>query len=136
MNYSENPINAVEAMAEKFGFYEVPVDNELVEYRVGLLKEEFKETIDAHAEGDAEKVVDGHIDLIVIAVGNLSMMGVDVHTAFDEVMKANMAKERRKRSETDPDGASIAKPEGWQPPDHSNNHGVLDEIYRQRDSET
>lgn len=129
MSYSADAFGAVDGMVEKFGFREGPTTEEVVDYRMGLLTEEYQETVGAYQVEDAEGIVDGHIDLIVIAMGNLAIFGVDAREAFDRVMEANMAKERGKRKETDPEGSSIIKPEGWVGPDHSDNHGVLDEVF-------
>jgi hypothetical protein len=129
MSYSSDAIGSVEAMVEKFGFRAAEPTAEVVQYRMDLLTEEFQETVGAHQVDDPEGVVDGHVDLIVIALGNLSIFGVDPREAFDRVMSANMAKERGKRKDTDPEGSSIVKPSGWVAPDHSDNHGVLDKIY-------
>lgn len=129
MSYSADAFGAVDGMVEKFGFDKGPVTDDVVQYRMDLLTEEYQETVGAHQAEDAEALVDGHIDLIVIAMGNLAIFGVDARTAFDRVMEANMAKELGKRKPTDPEGSSILKPEGWVGPDHSDNHGVLDAIY-------
>ncbi len=130
MPYSPDAFGAVDAMVAKFGFADKPADSDVVQYRMDLLEEEFQETLGAHRTEDAEGLVDGHIDLIVIAMGNLAIFGVDAREAFDRVMEANMAKELGKRKPTDPDGSSIVKPDGWVGPDHSNNHGVLDVAYK------
>jgi hypothetical protein len=129
MTYSSDAIGAVEAMVEKFGFKDGELTGNVVDYRIGLLTEEYQETIGAYRTGNAQEVVDGHIDMIVIALGNLSMFGVDAREAFDEVMNANMAKERGKRRESDPDSVSIVKPDGWVGPNHGGNTGKLDELF-------
>lgn len=129
MSYLNRPFQAVEDMVKHFGFMDRPVTKEVFDYRMGLLEEEYGETRVAADYGDPEGIVDGHIDLIIIAVGNLAMFGVDIDQAFDEVMTANLEKRRGKRSESDPEGASIYKPEGWVPPSHIGNHGILDEMF-------
>lgn len=117
-------------MVDKFGFKDQPLTEEILQYRMDLLHEEYLETVGAHHVGSAEELVDGHIDIIVIAIGNLAMFGVDAQKAFDEVMRANMAKKVGKRRDGDPDGVSITKPNGWVGPDHSDNLGVLNDIYK------
>ncbi len=119
----------IDTFVEKYGFTDVPYTPEVHQYRMDLLSEEYEETVGAHMTGDAECLVDGHVDMIVILMGNLAMMGVDGKRAFNEVMRANMSKVLAARKDGDPDGASIAKPVGWVGPDHSDNHGKLDEIY-------
>lgn len=132
MSYSSNAFEAIDGFVDKFKFTEQDVTEEVVDYRMDLVTEEYQETIGAHMTGDAEGVVDGHVDMIVILMGNLAIMGIDGRQAFDRVMEANMAKQLGKRKETDPEGSSILKPDGWVGPNHSDNHGVLDEIYAKK----
>jgi len=129
MTYSKDAIGAVEGFVDKFKFKEPEFTEEVLDYRMGLLKEEWQETDGAFRTSNPEELVDGHVDIIVIALGNLAMMGVDIQKAFDEVMRANMSKELGKRSLTDPDGVSIIKPQGWVGPDHKDNHGKLEAIF-------
>jgi hypothetical protein len=129
MKYSTHAFESVSKFADKFGFTSVEVTEEVVDYRIGLLTEEYQETIGAHRTANAEELIDGHIDIIIIAMGNLAIFGVNGEEAFDQVMAANMAKKLGKRRESDPEGSSIIKPEGWTGPDHSGNHGKLDDIY-------
>ncbi len=135
MNYGERPFESIKEFAEKFNFKDGEVTEEVVDYRMSLLTEEYQETVGAHMVGNAEELVDGHIDLIVIAMGNLEIFGVDAHEAFNRVMVANMSKVLGKRRESDPEGKSIMKPEGWVGPDHSDNHGELDRVYDERERE-
>ena len=73
-----------------------------------------------------KRVVDGLIDLCVVAIGTLDAMGVNVHKAWDEVLTANMAKEVGvKESRPNPLGLpDLIKPEGWIAPVHFPNHGI------------
>lgn len=127
-NYSADAFTAVDNMVDKFAFTAAPVSGEVVDYRIGLLTEEYQETVGAYQSGDPEGIVDGHVDLLVIVMGNLAMFGVDARVAFNRVMAANMAKVPGKRRDSDPEGVSMVKPEGWVGPDHHDNHGVLDAI--------
>ena len=68
--------------------------NRFLQFRLEFLQEELNETQLAYENADAEEVVDGLIDLIVIAVGTLDILDVDADKAWDEVHKANMAKEK------------------------------------------
>lgn len=96
-------------------------------FRMSLLEEEYKETIYACEDRDAEEIIDGLIDIIVIAIGTLELSGVDVNKAWNEVMRANMSKVRGiKPGRESSGGFDVIKPEGWKGPDHSDNHGVLD----------
>lgn len=115
----------------KFKFDAEPMDLEKLDFRLQLLREEFLETVQACENFDAEEVVDGHIDLIVIALGNLYLLGVDIEKAWDEVFRANMSKVRGvKPGREQSGGFDVTKPEGWKKPNHNDNHGVLDELFK------
>ena len=103
---------------------------QLLHFRVAFLKEEFDETFKAVGEKDAEEIVDGLIDLCVVAIGTLDLMGVDAYEAWHEVHKANMSKEVGvKESRPNPLGLpDLVKPEGWKAPSHLGNHGLLNNI--------
>lgn len=120
-----------ERMQRKFGMDKEPLDLEKLKFRVEvLLQEEMGEALDALDEKNAEELVDAHIDLMVIALGNLHLMGVDINKAWKEVYRANMSKKRGiKPGRESSGGFDLIKPEGWKAPDHSDNHGVLDEIF-------
>tara|TARA_R110000744_G_scaffold186907_1_gene306309 strand:- start:244 stop:540 length:297 start_codon:yes stop_codon:yes gene_type:complete len=95
-----------------------------------FLHEELGETEKASETGiplDSEEVVDGLIDLCVVALGTLDALGVDPYRAWDEVHKANMSKEVGvKEGRDNPLGLpDLVKPNGWIAPDHSDNHGDL-----------
>jgi len=117
-------------MHEKYGVHEWVKNNpeklkEFLEFRLKFLQEELDETRKAAAANDAEEIVDGLIDLCVVAIGTLDAFGVDAHAAWDEVLKANMAKEVGIKPERpNPLGLpDLMKPEGWQPPSHEGNTG-------------
>jgi hypothetical protein len=99
-------------------------------FRLDFLHEELGETEKASETGiplDSEEVVDGLIDLCVVALGTLDAVGVDPYRAWDEVHKANMSKEVGvKEGRDNPLGLpDLVKPNGWIAPDHSDNHGDL-----------
>lgn len=115
---------------KKFGFDSQPLTKENLQFRMDILTEEFLETTKAFREKNAEEWVDGHIDLLVIALGNLHLAGVDVEKAWKEVFRANMSKIRGvKKGREQSGGFDVMKPEGWKPPSHKDNHGVLDELF-------
>ena len=60
---------------------------------MAMIQEEVDETNAAIKDGNAEEIVDGLIDMCVVAIGTLDAMGVDAHRAWNEVLTANMAKE-------------------------------------------
>lgn len=88
-------------------------------YRYGFLQEEMAETDQAYHEGDLAGVADGLIDLIYVAIGTLQLMGVPVAEGWNEVQRANMAKERVPSAEGSKRGHGwdVRKPAGWKPPD-------------------
>ena len=98
-----------------------------LEFRLNFIKEEYDETCKALSEEDSEEIVDGLIDLCVVAIGTLDAMGVNAHKAWDEVYEANMAKEVGvKESRPNPLGLpDLIKPEGWTAPSHEKNHGII-----------
>ena len=102
-------------------------------FRVKFLNEELDETkLAANNAGyiDAEEVVDGLIDLCVVAIGTLDAFGIDANKAWDAVLEANMNKEVGiKETRPNPLGLpDLIKPEGWVAPSHEGNHGDLKKI--------
>ena len=102
-------------------------------FRLDFLHEELGETEKAAESGkpiDAEEVVDGLIDLCVVAIGTLDALGVDPYKAWDEVYRANMSKEVGvKEGRDNPLGLpDLIKPKGWVGPSHKDNHGLLNKI--------
>lgn len=102
---------------------------EYLDFRIRFLEEELNETKKAANEPiiDAEEVVDGLIDLCVVAIGTLNVFEVDPYTAWNKVHDANMSKEVGiKPSRPNPLGLpDLIKPEGWVAPSHAGNHGLL-----------
>jgi predicted HAD superfamily Cof-like phosphohydrolase len=94
-------------------------------FRLNFLSEELNETGKAAGEADPEEIVDGLIDLCVVAIGTLDAFGVDAYKAWDEVLRANMSKEVGvKESRPNPLGLpDLVKPEGWEGPSHESNTG-------------
>ncbi len=101
-----------------------------LEFRVKFIREELMETEAALTNNDPEEIVDGLIDLCVVAIGTLDAFGIDPYKAWDEVLKANLSKEVGvKESRPNPLGLpDLIKPEGWEGPDHSGNHGFFNNI--------
>ena len=101
-------------------------------FRVNFLEEELNETKLAAEQDyvDAEEVVDGLIDLCVVAIGTLDAFGIDANKAWDAVLEANMNKEVGvKESRPNPLGLpDLIKPAGWVAPSHEGNHGDLKKI--------
>lgn len=101
-----------------------------LEFRVDFLKEELMETQAALTNNDAEEIVDGLIDLCVVAIGTLDAFGVDPYKAWDAVLEANMNKQvGKKPTRPNPLGVpDLIKPEGWTAPSHEGNHGKFNDI--------
>lgn len=103
---------------------------EFLKFRIGFLQEELDETREAYMLRDAEEIVDGLIDLCVVAIGTLDAFGVDPYKAWDEVLKANMQKEvGRKATRPNPLGVpDLVKPDDWEAPSHEDNHGIFNDL--------
>ena len=99
-------------------------------FRLDFLEEELTETVKAFAMNDGEELVDGLIDLCVVAIGTLDAFGIDPYKAWDEVLKANMAKEVGvKPTRPNPLGVpDLVKPDDWKAPSHTGNHGKFNDI--------
>ena len=131
---SSNWVKDISDMQDKFGVREWVLDpvnrerlKEFLVFRLDFLEEEFQETMQAHTWQDPEELVDGLIDVCVIAIGTLMAFGVDAEKAWDVVHEANMAKEPGIKPERpNPLGLpDLMKPEGWESPSHDGNHGSL-----------
>ena len=114
-------------LTEKFfGDVKYERNYERLAFEISRLKEELNETIDAVNKGDAAEVVDGIIDLMTFAAGILENFKVDGRKAWQEVHRANMAKEKgTKSTRPNSNGVDLIKPEGWKAPDHSDNVGLI-----------
>jgi hypothetical protein len=128
---SNDWVNDIAEMHTKYGFNEKikTFDSEklkmFLEFRYKFLQEEMKEL--SENLSDPEEIIDAIIDLCVVAIGTLDAFEVDAYKAWNEVHKANMAKEVGiKASRPNPLGLpDLIKPEGWQGPSHEGNHGLL-----------
>ena len=100
----------------------------VLRFRGRLLDEELSETLTAIQNRDPEELVDGLVDIMVVAGATLAALGVNVDKAWKEVHKANMAKQPGVKPGRDSDGApDMMKPDDWVSPNHNGNHGVLNE---------
>jgi len=136
---STNWTKDINDMHRKFGVHEAIKDfdkkklKEFLEFRLRFLDEELNETKTAASRPgsvDAEEVVDGLIDLCVVAIGTLDAFGVDAYKAWDTVHKANMSKEVGiKEERPNPLGLpDLIKPDGWENPSHEGNHARLSDL--------
>lgn len=140
---STNWVQDITDMQAKFGVHKWVatkiVENDFdslrtyLQFRIDFLKEELTETSDAFEANDAEEIVDGLIDLCVVAIGTLDAFGIDAHKAWDAVLAANMAKEPGvKPSRPNPLGLpDLIKPTmethgyDWVAPSHKGNHNLF-----------
>ena len=135
---SKDWVKDINEMQYKYGVHKWIHDNRdnkenlrrYLEFRIDFLREELDETEAALVSMDSEEIVDGLIDLCVVAIGTLDAFGVDPYKAWDEILKANLTKEVGVKPERpNPMGLpDLIKPEDWEGPDHSNNHGKLNNI--------
>ena len=129
-------VTDIKKMHAKFGVHDwldhsTPDDrSKLMKLRMRMLTEEFSETMNAYLQGDPEEMIDGLIDLCVIAIGTMDIAGVNPSQAWNSVYKANMAKEPGvKPGRPNPLGLpDLTKPDGWTGPSHANNYGDLERI--------
>lgn len=98
-----------------------------LEFRLRFLQEELDETRDAK---DADAIVDGLIDLCVVAIGTLNAFDVNAYEAWDRVHSSNMQKEVGvKANRPNPLGLpDLVKPAGWLSPSHMDNTGLLSKL--------
>jgi len=135
---SNDWVKDINEMQYKYGVHKWIHDNRdnpdqlkrYLEFRIDFLREELDETEAALVCMDSEEVVDGLIDLCVVAIGTLDAFGVDPYKAWDEILRANLSKEVGVKPERpNPMGLpDLIKPEDWEGPDHSDNHGKLNNI--------
>lgn len=131
---SMNWVADMQAMHQKYGVNPVirGFDKEklakFLEFRANFLQEELDELKSAN---NADDVVDALIDLCVVAIGTLDAYDVNVYTAWNRVLEANMAKEVGiKASRPNPLGLpDLIKPEGWTAPTHADNVGLIAKVF-------
>ena len=106
--------------------------NKFMQFRLDMMQEELDETKKAFEQEDAPEMVDGIIDLCVFAIGTLEVFGVDANKAWDEVYRANMAKEVGiKEGRPNPLGLpDLMKPDDWQGPVHEDNCGNISDSFQ------
>lgn len=90
-------------------------------YRLQFMQEELDEFVTAHLEGDLEATLDALVDLAWVAMGTAHFLGAPFDEGWQEVVRANMEKERGEADGAHKRGVAevIRKPSGWRPPDHA-----------------
>ena len=129
--------NDIHQMHKKFGVHnwvdekasakDWDVLRKFLEFRLKFIQEELDETKSAVSTNNPEEVVDGLIDILVVAIGTLDAFNVNTARAWQEVLRANMAKEVGvKETRPNPLGLpDLIKPKGWTGPSHKGNVGLL-----------
>lgn len=97
----------------------VPIDPELMQFRINFLKEELDEFIDGANSMDHGMMADALVDLVYVAIGTAHMFGYPWTQLWGDVQRANMAKERATEATQSTRGTAydVIKPEGWRGPD-------------------
>lgn len=92
--------------------------SEVLEFRTRFLEEELTEFKEAVANGSLEKAADALVDLVYVALGTAHMLNLPWEPLWQEVQRANMAKERATSAAQSKRGSTldVIKPPGWQPP--------------------
>lgn len=125
---AQSDFNSVGDFHHKFGLtsvthslphpHKLPV--ELLLFRYKFMREELEEFLEAYIKGDLPKQADALVDLVYVVLGTAHLMGLPWHELFEEVQRANMAKERAKADGSNSTRGSsfdVVKPPGWTPPD-------------------
>lgn len=104
-----------------------------------LIDEEYRELVDAFDElrlidedqpnrlrNAAEDTLDALGDLIWVAYGMMLALGADPNRVWDEIAGANLAKiDPISRLVLKRADGKVIKPEGWKPPDHSEQAAIV-----------
>lgn len=97
------------------------LDRDTFLYRYQFLHEELHEFLKAQRAGDLVKAADALLDLEYVTHGTAYLMGLAPiwSDLWNEVQRANLAKERAVEAATSPRGTTldIVKPSGWVAPD-------------------
>lgn len=84
---------------------------------INLIKEEYRELMEAIDAGDPVEQLDALLDIIVVTVGALHSGGFEGEKAWKEVMRSNFAKiDKWSGKVKKRDDGKVLKPEDWTPP--------------------
>ena len=106
-------------MHAKFGIERPPTPRmtspHITDFRSKFLEEEVKEFLEEIKAGNVPKAAHEAMDILVIVFGTMDEMGIPVAPCWNEVLRANMAKERATSPEQSKRGSTrdLVKPEGW-----------------------
>jgi predicted HAD superfamily Cof-like phosphohydrolase len=111
--------------------YQVPISDKLIllapdelAFRIKFMQEELDEFVKANEEGNLEEAIDALIDLVYVAHGTASFMGIRTEQwqeHWDEVQNANLKKIMVESAADSKRGYKfdIKKPTGWEKPNHA-----------------
>ena len=107
-----------------------------LQFRIDFLQEELDELNAALNDQEftkdrADETVDALIDLAVVALGTLNAFDVNSYEAWNRVHEKNMQKSPGVNpNRPNPLGLpDMIKPEGWTPPTHVDNVGLLKKVF-------
>lgn len=96
-----------------------------------LIMEEVNELVEALDKKDSEEFVDALGDISWLCIKLMYQVDVNPYQVFRQIGEANLSKVRGiKTTRDNSKGFDVIKPNGWIGPDHNNNHGMLDEIFK------
>ena len=97
---------------------EMLLDEDWLEFRLQFLREELNEITSAVYTNDVPGLLDGLIDLIYVAVGTGTSLGLPMEEAWQRVHEANLRKVRVDHPEQSKRGHKfdLVKPKGWKAP--------------------
>jgi len=81
-----------EANGAPVGTTPTPLAADRVDLRIGLIREELDELIEAVRAGDLVETYDAALDILYVTFGLLVELGTDAQAGFDEVQASNMSK--------------------------------------------
>lgn len=83
-----------------------------------LIKEEYRELMDANLEQNDTEICDACFDLMWVIAGYMKSRGWDCENIWDEGAKSNLSKiDKATGKVIKREDGKILKPEGWKPPD-------------------
>ena len=83
-----------------------------------LIKEEYRELMDANLDQNDTEICDACFDLMWVIAGYMKSRGWDCENIWDEGAKSNLSKIDKATSKViKREDGKILKPEGWKPPD-------------------
>jgi len=97
----------------------IELEEGLLDFRLGFMREELNEFVEAVELNDHVKAFDALIDLVYVAMGTAYVCQFPWQDGWDVVHAANLTKRRVEHASESKRGSSydIVKPEGWVSPE-------------------